>query len=255
MPPSHRDPYDDARMLPNRPAGGASKFRASACALIMTCAAAGLVPGCDGTEGTTGGGAGGGVGDGGAMEAEAEVVLQLDSESAESLDVSAFTLFVDELRLRSDRGVDYDPLLTGVGPISLLMGGETVAFPSAPPATYSRVELTLDAGTEPALVASISFDGQPIDLIIESPVSLVFDCEAPVSTAPGDRFEVDLELSLEGLAMLLATAELPPAQGGVVVVDASTAPALVGDIVGWLESGWAVSCEIADEVDGGAESL
>ncbi len=252
MPTHPRDRRDDAR-IPT-PATGRTGWKtcARACALIVACALSAVSAGCDGGGGAgggSGGGVGGGVGGGtgGGSPAAAEVVLALDAESAGSLAVATFTIAIDEIRLRSDRGFDLDPVLYGVGLVDLVTGDPIVAFSSAPPATYSSVEIVLDGGAEPTLAASLSLDGQPVEVAIDGPIALDFACEAPVPTEPGDVLAIDLDLDLEGLATLLATATLPPEQDGVIVVNASTAPELVDAIVAWLEAGWSASCEIAAE--------
>ncbi len=121
--------------------------------------------------------------------------------------------------------------------------GAVVTFPEAPPATYSSLALSIDAGErgESALFV-YEVDALAIELVLDEPRRLDLRCDEPVRLDAGDRARLGVELDAGMILALLRASDLPEAVDGVVRVDRETAPEVVRAVEDLFASTWSLRC-------------
>ena len=138
-----------------------------------------------------------------------------------------------DVRAPNDRGV-----LAGHvdRALDLTSGAAELTLPDAPPAVYGEVELFLGPGAwGPAMVFEIQEPSRHIVLELDRRVELEGRCDMPheLGTSGGLGMTVNVDIAL--IAHVLRESELPAPVDGVIHVDATSAPAVIAEILASFE--------------------
>lgn len=209
-------------LAPSSHPHGPMPRRSVLAALLLGFGAAACVPPEDRPDG--------GGGDGSMLTASARVVLPSEPLEDGDVAIDTFTLRVASLRLVSDRGGALDPVRADVGSLDLA-AEQSVEFASVPPASYSAAVLVLDGA---ARVLEIDAEDATIGrmhIVYGTRVEWTARCGSVVPVGVGETLELRIEVELGTAWDALRAADLPPAAGGVVTIDETTAPAAVAEFV------------------------
>jgi len=166
----------------------------------------------------------------GAESAQVSVELSVDLDALEDdTTLERLSVGVLEVRAPNDRG----DLRVEVGrAFELATGPSEIMLASAAPAVYGGVEVDLGPGAwGPALVLRVQEPERTIELTLDGPLTLTGRCDSPVALDPGRQLALRVQLDAASIADFLREAPLPEPSGGVIRVDARSAPSLIPDIL------------------------
>ncbi|MBX7193127.1 MAG: hypothetical protein K1X94_13825 [Sandaracinaceae bacterium] len=201
----------------------------------ITCALALALAGCgDPPMGSDAGPADDASRDGAIQSARVSVSVVADPSTLEDdTTLERLVIGVLDVRAPNDRGV-----LAGHvdRALDLTSGAAELTLPDAPPAVYGEVELFLGPGAwGPAMVFEIQEPSRHIVLELDRRVELEGRCDMPheLGTSGGLGMTVNVDIAL--IAHVLRESELPAPVDGVIHVDATSAPAVIAEILASFE--------------------
>lgn len=178
--------------------------------------------------------------------AAAQVSFGYDDESGSAWSLDAASFGVASLALHNDRGSDFDATLVDPGEVSIAPES-TLAIDQAVPATYGRATLSLAPSS--ALYSysfQLTLNGDVYIVRSTEPLTVEARCGAPVTTTPSSVLDVAVIVTIDGLIALMDGANLPSTMGTPMVLDDTTAPALISSVSDWLVGAVTADCAIDD---------
>ena len=245
---------DSRRLAPRRAWAGGAMGCASARTQYVACTVAVLAAaalGC-GSDHAPPGSDGGSPEDDGAV-GTGTVVLSAEVDLGEGgATLELGRVGVRELRVRNDRGGDFEPRLESVGLIDLLRTEPQVVLEGAPPATYGRVTVRLgpDDAWGHALELQLGGVGRSVWITSDAELDLDVRCVAPAVLAPGGTLQVTLMLELGEIDDVLEG--MIPEEGDVHI-DADREPEVLDAVERSLSTAWKLTCQSL-AADGAHES-
>lgn len=175
-----------------------------------------------------------------AIEISGDVETLEDDVVLESL-----RLGLEEVRAQNDRGGELEPSLRDLGTLDLTSTPARIELFRAVPATYSSVQLTI-AG-DPGLELRLTEGDTTWHVVTRGPIVADIRCDLPVALAPEGALDLAVALDLGELHVALREASLPRPEGGVVRVDATTAPSLIAELEALASEHWQTQCGDDDD--------
>lgn len=153
------------------------------------------------------------------------------------------SLTIMELRVRNDRGGDFEPMITSPATIDLASGASFEILDAAP-ATYARVTIRIaPSGMTPAFAMRIAEASRTFDVRLETPLDVETSCAAPVVLGPRGSARLQITVRIHELAQQLDESTVPEPVDGVVHVDEDTAPEAASALLGKLAEAFELACE------------
>lgn len=153
----------------------------------------------------------------------------------------ALDLTIASILLASDRDPEQQPTRNDVGTVRVGADGLDLAFDRVAPGLYSAVDIEL--GPQHVLELALHGLAQSIVIRAAAPLSLRARCEQGQAITVSGTLRIVVDLALQDAVAAALRHPLPPATGGVIVLDEASAPEAVADFRAALAAGIHAECE------------